>query len=102
MSTFSVQESAGIRRGGCNLLEAAQDRDDCSSRAVGLGRGGRWAAATHEIQVLLMKVLGSSSRTWGPGFFPSLSGTPLYHWDPFVVLIVQEGLLPWELRLVGG
>lgn len=59
---------------------------------------------TEERHVLMTDVLGSRVRGSG-GLSLSSSSAPvvsLDRRDPFVVFIVEEGLLPWNLWLVRG
>lgn len=45
---------------------------------------------------------GEQGRGPGWGGLPPAAVASLDGWDPFVVLIVEEGLLPWDLWLVCG
>lgn len=79
----------------------------------GRGRGGQSPAGssrqyvtpgwvTEERRVLLMDVLGSRVGGLAGGASPPAAVASLDGWDPFVVLVVEEGLLPWDLWLVCG
>lgn len=76
-----LRKPRGQRAGRPNLQEAARDQDKCRNN------GARWRSCP-------------TWGCWGPGF--AVPVRSLQHRDPPAALVVEEGLLPRELRLVGG
>lgn len=100
---ISAQEPAGGRGGGRLISRGQLQTKTKAGRQGGVGELPSGSlSATHEMGILRKNVLGSLGGAAGGQGAPRACVRSLQHWNPFVVLIVQKGLLSRELWLVRG